>query len=104
VHRPLVDCSSWLLGQEDEVTDYSASRTDFLPIDCSNYTAADAGVTASGIATDADASSAVDIPDSDFVLTAEVDYLRNGDDCCSRAEVHQSYVFDLSSLCACSQL
>jgi hypothetical protein len=43
----LLDYSGWLLEQEDEVPDYSASRTDFLSVDCSDDTTADAEGTAS---------------------------------------------------------
>jgi hypothetical protein len=35
----LLDCSSWLLGQEDEVPADSASRTDLLLTDCSSDSA-----------------------------------------------------------------
>jgi hypothetical protein len=61
----LLDYSNWLLGQEDEVPDYSASRTDFLLSGCSGGTAADAEGTTSGNAAEADAGSAVDIPEGD---------------------------------------
>ena len=40
---------------------YSASRTDFLPVDCSDYTAAGAEAIASRIPIEADAGSAIDI-------------------------------------------
>lgn len=73
MHPSPVDCSGWLLGRKDDVPNYSASRTDFLLIDCSNDTAANAGGTASGIDTDADASYAVDTSNGDFALIAEVD-------------------------------
>jgi hypothetical protein len=43
----LLDCSSWSLGQEDEVPDYSAFGTDFLLAGCSSDTTADAEGTAS---------------------------------------------------------
>jgi hypothetical protein len=59
----LSDCSDWLLGQEDEVPDYSASSTDSLPIDCSHGTAVVARGTTFGIAAGADAGSIVDIPE-----------------------------------------
>jgi hypothetical protein len=55
---------------------------------CSGDTAVDAEGTTSGTAAEADAGSVVDIPKGDSAWTAEVDYLRNGGDCCSRAEVH----------------
>jgi hypothetical protein len=51
----LLDCSSWLLGQEDRVSDYSISGTDSLPVDYSDATAADA-----------DAGSAAIISEDDF--------------------------------------
>jgi hypothetical protein len=38
----LLDCSVGLLGQEDEVSDDSASRTDLLPTDCSGNSVAGA--------------------------------------------------------------
>jgi hypothetical protein len=47
------------------VPNYSASRTDFLPVDCSSGTAADAKGIASGIVADADAGSVADIPEGD---------------------------------------
>jgi hypothetical protein len=47
------------------VPDYSASRTDFLLSGCSGGTAADAEGTTSGNAAEADAGSAVDIPEGD---------------------------------------
>jgi hypothetical protein len=99
----LLDCSVWLLGQEDEVPDYSVPGTDSLPVDCSGGTIAYAEGTTSGIAADAVAGSAVDIPEGDFTRTTEVDCLRNGGDCCSWAKVHRSYAFDVPSLCASSQ-
>jgi hypothetical protein len=43
----LLDCSAWLLGQEDEVPTDSASRTDFLLSDYSSGTVGDAEGTAS---------------------------------------------------------
>jgi hypothetical protein len=62
----LYDCSNWLLGLESEVPDYSASSTDFLPVDCSNDTAVAAKGTASRIVVDADVDSVADIPEGDF--------------------------------------
>jgi hypothetical protein len=59
----LLDCSSWSLGQEDEGPDYSASGTDFLLASCSGDTDADG--TTSRTAAEADAGSAVDIPEGD---------------------------------------
>jgi hypothetical protein len=53
----LLDCSRWLLGQEDEVSADSASRTDFLLSDCSGSTADGEG-TASRTAAEAGADSA----------------------------------------------
>jgi hypothetical protein len=38
----LLDCSGWLLGQEDEVPADSASGTDLLLTDCSGDSAAGA--------------------------------------------------------------
>jgi hypothetical protein len=61
----LLDCSSWLLGQEDEVPDYSASETDFLLVGSFGGTAVDAEGTASGTAAEEDVGSAVDIPKGD---------------------------------------
>jgi hypothetical protein len=61
----LLDCSSWLLGQENEVPDYSASGTDFLLAICSSGTAADAEGTASITAAEAYTASATDIPEGD---------------------------------------
>jgi hypothetical protein len=53
----LLDCSGWLLGQEDEVPADSASGTDFLLCDCSSDTAADAKGTASKTAAEVGADS-----------------------------------------------
>jgi hypothetical protein len=61
----LLDCSGWLLGQEDKVSDYSTFGTDFLLAGCSGGTAADAEDTASRTAAEADAGSAIDIPEGD---------------------------------------
>jgi hypothetical protein len=61
----LLDCSGWLLGQEDKVLADSASGTNFLLIGCSGGTATDDDVTASKTAAEADACSAVDIPGGD---------------------------------------
>jgi hypothetical protein len=61
----LHDCSGWLLGEKDEMPDYSASGTDFLLAGCSGGTSADAEGTASGIAAEAGAGSATDIPEGD---------------------------------------
>jgi hypothetical protein len=46
----LLDCSSWLLGREDEVPADSASGTDLLLTDCSGDSAAGAEGTAFGTA------------------------------------------------------
>jgi hypothetical protein len=54
----LLDCSGWLLGQEDEVPADSASGTNFLLFDCSGDTTADAEGTASETAAEADTDSA----------------------------------------------
>jgi hypothetical protein len=61
----LLDYSGWLLGQEDEVPDYSASGTNFLLAGCSGDTATDAEGIASGTAAEADTGSTVDIPEGD---------------------------------------
>jgi hypothetical protein len=56
----LLGCSGWLLGQEGEVPGCSDADTDFLPVGCSNGTAAAAEETASGTAaagSDADAGA-----------------------------------------------
>jgi hypothetical protein len=45
----LLDCSGWLLGQEDGLTGCSDAGIDFLLVGCSDGTAA-AEETASGIA------------------------------------------------------
>ena len=54
----LLDCSASLLGQEDEVPNYSTSETDFLMADCSSGTTAPAEGTASETAAEAGADSA----------------------------------------------
>jgi hypothetical protein len=46
-------CSSWLLGQEGEVPNCSASNTDFLLVGCVGGTATTAEGTASGTTVDA---------------------------------------------------
>jgi hypothetical protein len=46
----LPDCSAGLMGQEDEVSADSASKTDLLLTDCSDDSDADAEETAFGIA------------------------------------------------------
>jgi hypothetical protein len=61
----LLDCSVWLLGQEDEVPDYSVSGTNFLLAGCSGGTSTDAEGTASRTATEADPRFAADIPEGD---------------------------------------
>jgi hypothetical protein len=61
----LSDCSDWLLGQEGEVTDCSASNTDFLPVGCVGGTAAAAEGTTSRIAANANVGSSADIPEGD---------------------------------------
>jgi hypothetical protein len=53
----LLDCSDWLLGQEDELSGCSDVGTDFLPAECSDGTAAAAKETASGTGADADAGA-----------------------------------------------
>jgi hypothetical protein len=76
----LSDCSAGLLGQEDEVLADSASGTDLLLTDCSGDSDTGAEDTAFGTAAaEVDAGSA---------WTAEVDCLRNEDDCCFQAGVH----------------
>jgi hypothetical protein len=57
----LVGC--W--GRKTKVSDYSTFGTDFLLAGCSGGTAADAEDTASGTAAEADAGSAIDIPEGD---------------------------------------
>jgi hypothetical protein len=47
------------------VPDYSTAETDFLPVECSNDTAAHNEGTASGFAIEADAGSVADIPEGD---------------------------------------
>ena len=55
----LLDCSGWLLGQENEVPADSASGTHLLLTDCSNDSAAGAEGTAFEIAAaEVDAGSA----------------------------------------------
>jgi hypothetical protein len=54
----LLDCSVWLLRQEDEVPADSASRTDFLLSDYSSDSAVDIKGTASETAAKASANSA----------------------------------------------
>jgi hypothetical protein len=44
----LLGHSGWLLGQEDELPGCSDAGTDFLPVGCSDGTAAAAEETASG--------------------------------------------------------
>ena len=61
----LLDCSGWLMGQKDEVLDYSSSGTDFLLAGSSGGTAANAEGTASGTASKADTGSATDIAEGD---------------------------------------
>jgi hypothetical protein len=54
----LPDCSAGLLGQEDEVSADSASKTDLLLTDCSRNSAASAeGTTFETAATEVDAGS-----------------------------------------------
>jgi hypothetical protein len=54
----LLDCSGWLLGQEDEVPTDSAFGTNFLLAGCSGGTAADAEGTASGTVAEVGTDSA----------------------------------------------
>jgi hypothetical protein len=49
----LLGSSGWLLGQEGKLPSYSDAGTDFLPIECSDGTAA-AEETTSGTGADAD--------------------------------------------------
>jgi hypothetical protein len=62
----LPDCSDWLLGLEDEVSGYSTSDTDSVPVDCSGSTATAEGI-AFGIAADddADVGSSADTTEGD---------------------------------------
>jgi hypothetical protein len=53
----LLDHSGWLLGQGDKLPGCSDAGTDFLPIRCSDGTAAAAEETASGTGADADADA-----------------------------------------------
>jgi hypothetical protein len=53
----LLDCSSWLLGQEDEVPADSTSGTNFILAGCSGSTIADVEGTASGTAAETGAVS-----------------------------------------------
>jgi hypothetical protein len=53
----LLGHSSWLLGQEDELSGCSEAGTDFLPAKCSDGTAAAAEETASGTGAGADADA-----------------------------------------------
>ena len=54
----LLDCSGWLLGQEDGLPGCSDADIDFLPTVCSDGTAAAAKETASGTtATGSDAGA-----------------------------------------------
>jgi hypothetical protein len=61
----LLDCSDWWLGQEDEVPNYLVSGTDFLLVDCSDDTAADAEGSAFGTTIDVDNGSIANIPKGD---------------------------------------
>jgi hypothetical protein len=61
----LLDYPGWLLGQEDEVPDYSASQTDLLLASCFGGIAADAEGTYSGTTAEADAGSTTDIHECD---------------------------------------
>jgi hypothetical protein len=53
----LLEHSGWLLGQEGELPDCSDVGTDFLPVGCSNGTAAATEETTSGTSDDADANA-----------------------------------------------
>jgi hypothetical protein len=60
----LLDCSGWLLGQEDELPSCSDAGIDFLLAGCSDGTAAAAEETASGTTTaGSDADADVDAGD-----------------------------------------
>jgi hypothetical protein len=80
------------------VLDCSASGTDFLSIGCSDGTAATAATAFKSVG-GSDASSTVDIPAGGHAFTAEMNYLRNGGECCSQTGVHSSYASGLPSLC-----
>jgi hypothetical protein len=75
----LLGCSDLLRGQEGEVPGCSASDTDYLPVGCSDDTAAVVG-TASKTAADAGADSDADIPVGDRACLAEMNCLRSEDD------------------------
>jgi hypothetical protein len=53
------------LGQEGEVSGYSASDTDFLLVGCAGNNVVAVEGTASRIVADADAGSGADIPEGD---------------------------------------
>jgi hypothetical protein len=78
------------------VPNCSASGTNFLPDGCSDGTAMAAD-------TASDTGSAVDIPTGGHACTAEMNYLRNEGDCCSRTGVHSSYASGLPSICTLFQ-
>jgi hypothetical protein len=81
----LLGHSSWLRGQENELSGCSDGGTDFLPAECSDGTAATAEETASGTGAGANA----DVGAGDLASIAGVSCLSSGDDCYSRPEVHQ---------------
>jgi hypothetical protein len=49
----LLGYSGWLLGQDGKLRGYSDAGTDFLPVECSDGTAAAAEETTSGTGADA---------------------------------------------------
>jgi hypothetical protein len=77
------------------VLDCSTSSTDFVPVGCSNGTAA--ADTASEFATGSDTGSTTDIPAGIHSCIAGVNFPRNEGDCCSRTGVHSSYASGLPS-------
>jgi hypothetical protein len=87
----LLDCSGWLLGQEDGLPGCSDAGIDFLLAGCSDGTAAAAAAeeTTSGTAA---AGSDADAGAGDLACIAEVGCLNSEDGCYSQPEVHQSCV------------
>jgi hypothetical protein len=91
VELALLDCSGWLLRQEDGLPGCSDTGIDFLLAGCSNGTTAAAEETASSTAaagSNADAGAGA----GDLAWIAEVGCLSSEDGCYSQLEVHQSCV------------
>jgi hypothetical protein len=76
----LLDCSGWLLGQEDGLSGCSDVGIDFLLAGCSNGT----------VAADSDADAGAGA--GDLARIAEVGCLSSEDGCYSQPKVHQSCV------------